>query len=48
MKIRKKMKKSKLVEEMAEEFQSNTDPFGSYTGTPEGNDVEPVQDVDDL
>lgn len=30
------------------QYQSKTDPLGSYTGTPENPWEEPVQDADDL
>ena len=48
MKTSRKKQLDKLIKEIAEDFQSQTDPSGSYTGTPTENGVVPVQDADDL
>ena len=48
MKSSRKKQLDKLIKEIAEDFQSQTDPSGSYTGTPTENGVVPVQDADDL
>ena len=51
----KKREKSKahemhdqLLKEIVENFHSETDTLGSYTGLPNGKDKTPMQDVDDL
>ncbi len=40
--------KDKEKEKSRSEDRISTDPFGSYTGTPDDKDEEPIQDVDDL
>ena len=40
--------KEKEIEKSKSEDRIQTDPLGSYTGIPDDNDKEPVQDVDDL
>lgn len=40
--------KDKKTEHQRSEDRIKTDPLGSYTGTPEDKDDEPVQDADDL
>lgn len=40
--------KDKKTELQGSEDRIKTDPLGSYTGTPEDKDDEPVQDADDL
>ena len=40
--------KDKETTNSKSEDRIKTDPLGSYTGTPEDKDDEPVQDVDDL
>jgi len=40
--------KEKEDKKSKSEDRIQTDPLGSYTGTPDGEDQEPVQDADDL
>ena len=47
MKEKEKQKKDKLSY-FIEKSSINTDPLGSWTGTPDNPNEEPVQDVDDL
>ena len=42
------MEKCKKNKEKEEKSRIITDPDGSYTGTPENKNEQPVQDVDDL
>ena len=37
-----------LLKEIVENFHSETDILGSYTGLPNGKDKTPMQDADDL
>ena len=37
-----------LLKEIVENFHSETDILGSYTGWPNGKDKTPMQDADDL
>lgn len=49
---KKKNKQSKknnqLLKDIVENFHSETDTLGSYTGLPCGKDKTPMQDADDL
>lgn len=40
--------KNQLLREIVENFHSETDTLGSYTGLPNGKDKTPMQDADDL
>ena len=44
----KKQIKNKLLRDIVQNFQSETDTLGSYTGLPNGKDKTPMQDADDL
>lgn len=48
MKRKDKKKLDKLICEIAEDFKSQTDVLGSYTGVPDEKDAMPTQDADDL
>lgn len=41
------MKKKNVMERLSELFESDCDPSGSYTGTPQDGGM-PEQDADDL
>ena len=41
-------KNNQLLREIVENFHSETDTLGSYTGLPNGKDKTPMQDADDL
>ena len=45
---KKKLPKTEAVIRAFHEVGKKTDPQGSYTGQPIGNDDQPVQDADDL
>ena len=38
----------KILRYVVENFHSETDTLGSYTGLPNGQDKTPMQDADDL
>ena len=44
----KKQVKNQLLRDIVQNFHSETDILGSYTGLPNGEDKTPMQDVDDL
>lgn len=49
MREKKKAKRpSELVEALLKTQKSHTDPLGSWTGAPDEDWEEPVQDADDL
>ena len=44
----KKKLKNQLLKDIVQNFHSETDTLGSYTGLPNGKDKTPMQDADDL
>lgn len=44
----KKQRISSVVNSILEENTSESDPDGHYTGCPNGKQIRPIQDVDDL
>lgn len=50
MKSRKNKNKTQdqILRYVVENFHSETDTLGSYTGLPNGQDKTPMQDADDL
>ena len=49
IKDRQKLKKqNQILQYVVQNFHSETDTMGSYTGLPNGKDKTPMQDADDL
>lgn len=47
--LQKKEKRiNSVVNSILSESTSKSDPDGHYTGCPKGEDIRPIQDVDDL
>ncbi len=47
-KKKKKLPKTESIIRTFQEAGKQTDPEGSYTGTPADKNVQPIQDADDL
>ncbi|MBR5520848.1 MAG: hypothetical protein IKU54_02520 [Oscillospiraceae bacterium] len=48
MKRKYNIEKDSVIQSIIHQKASETDPDGSYTGKPENENEEPVQDADDL